>query len=74
MDLQNIHGHKQLAALNGEERALLCQQIREFLIENVSQTGGHLASNLGVVELTVAIETVYDTEKDRLVFDVGVMI
>lgn len=71
MDLQNIHGHKQLAALNGEERVLLCQQIREFLIENVSQTGGHLASNLGVVELTVAIETVYDTEKDRLVFDVG---
>ena len=71
MELQNIHGHTQLAALNGEERALLCQQIREFLIENVSQTGGHLASNLGVVELTVAIETVYDTEKDRLVFDVG---
>ncbi len=71
MDLQNIRGHKQLAELSEEERALLCQQIREFLIENVSQTGGHLASNLGVVELTVAIETVYDTEKDRLVFDVG---
>ncbi len=71
MDLQNIHGHKELAELNGEQRAELCQQIREFLIENVSQTGGHLASNLGVVELTVAIETVYDTAKDRLVFDVG---
>jgi len=71
VDLQNIHGHKELAKLNGEERALLCQQVRDFLIENVSQTGGHLASNLGVVELTVAIETVYDTEKDRLVFDVG---
>ena len=71
MDLQNIHGHKELAELNGEERVLLCQQIRDFLIENVSQTGGHLASNLGVVELTVAIETVYDTARDRLVFDVG---
>ncbi len=71
MDLQNIHGHKELAEFNGEQRAELCQQIREFLIENVSQTGGHLASNLGVVELTVAIETVYDTAKDRLVFDVG---
>ena len=71
MDLQHIHGHKELAQLNGEERTLLCQQIREFLINNVSRTGGHLASNLGVVELTVAIETVYDTAKDRLVFDVG---
>ena len=71
MDLQHIHGHKELARLNGEERTLLCQQIREFLINNVSRTGGHLASNLGVVELTVAIETVYDTAKDRLVFDVG---
>ena len=41
------------------------------MIEHVSKTGGHLASNLGVVELTVAIETVFNTEKDRLVFDVG---
>ena len=46
-------------------------QIRQFLIDNISKTGGHLASNLGVVELTVALETVFNTEKDRLVFDVG---
>ena len=69
--LQKINGHDDLVQLNDYEIPLLCQQIREFLIENVSQTGGHLASNLGVVELTVALETVFDTNKDRLVFDVG---
>ena len=69
--LENIHGHNDLIALNEEERELLCRQIREFLVSKVSRTGGHLASNLGVVELTLAIETVFDTSKDRLVFDVG---
>lgn len=69
--LENIHGHEDLLRLNEEERELLCQQIREFLIDRVSKTGGHLASNLGTVELSVALETVYDTKKDRLVFDVG---
>ena len=69
--LENIHGHNDLVKLNEDERICLCQQIRDFLIESVSKTGGHLASNLGVVELTVALETVFDTETDRLVFDVG---
>ena len=69
--LENIHGHDDLLRLNDNERALLCTQIREFLIDRVSKTGGHLASNLGMVELSVALETVYDTNKDRLVFDVG---
>ncbi len=69
--LQTIHGHEDLLRLNDEERVLLCAQIREFLIDRVSKTGGHLASNLGVVELSVALETVYDTNTDRLVFDVG---
>ena len=69
--LQNIHGHNDLLKLTEDERVCLCRQIREFLVAKVSQTGGHLASNLGVVELTVAIETVFDTAKDRLVFDVG---
>ena len=49
----------------------LCEEIRRFLVQNVSKTGGHLASNLGVVELTVALERVFDTAKDRLLFDVG---
>jgi len=69
--LENIHGHDDLLALNEEQRELLCQQIRQFLVDKVSKTGGHLASNLGVVELTVAIETVFNTAHDRLVFDVG---
>ena len=69
--LPNIGGHDDLLKLNDEERTLLCQEIRQFLVSSVSKTGGHLASNLGIVELTVAIETVFDTMKDRLVFDVG---
>jgi len=69
--LQNINGHSALTALNEEQRTQLCREIRDFLVSNVSKTGGHLASNLGVVELTVAVETVFDTATDRLVFDVG---
>ena len=69
--LPNIGGHDDLVKLNDEERALLCSEIRQFLVNSVSRTGGHLASNLGIVELSVAIETVFDTMKDRLVFDVG---
>lgn len=69
--LQKIHGHNDLLALSEQERITLCEEIREFLVSSVSKTGGHLASNLGVVELTVAIETVFDTSVDRLVFDVG---
>ena len=69
--LNSIQNQSDLLRLNEEQRELLCREIRQFLIENVSKTGGHLASNLGVVELTVAIETVFNTQKDRLVFDVG---
>ena len=69
--LENIHNHHDLVKLNEYDRSVLCREIREFLVANISKTGGHLASNLGVVELTVAIETVFDTQIDRLVFDVG---
>ena len=69
--LQKINGHDDLTALDDRQRTQLCGEIREFLISNVSKTGGHLAGNLGVVELSVAIETVFNTEIDRLVFDVG---
>lgn len=69
--LENIHGHQDLCSLDSLQREILCQEIREFLVDRVSKTGGHVASNLGVVELSVAIETVFDTAKDRLVFDVG---
>ena len=69
--LQRISGHDDLVRLNDEQRAELCREIRDFLVESVSKTGGHLASNLGTVELSVAIETVFNTMEDRLVFDVG---
>ena len=69
--LNKIRGHADLIGLNDTEREGLCREIRQFLVANLAKTGGHLASNLGVVELTVAIETVFNTETDRLVFDVG---
>lgn len=69
--LENINGHDDLIRLDAGQRQILCREIREFLIEHIARTGGHLASNLGVVELTVALETVFDTRTDRLVFDVG---
>jgi len=69
--LEKICCHEDLLRLDEKQRESLCGEIREFLIDSVSRTGGHLASNLGVVELTVAIETVFNTAEDRLVFDVG---
>ena len=69
--LECINDHDDLLRLSDEDRKTLCAEIREFLISSISKTGGHLAGNLGAVELTVAIETVFDTRVDRLVFDVG---
>ena len=69
--LERIQGHEDLVRLSQVEQAQLCDELRQFLVSNVAQTGGHLASNLGVVELSVALETVFDTKVDRLVFDVG---
>lgn len=69
--LETIRGNGDLQRLNDLDRETLCREIREFLVTSVAKTGGHLASNLGVVELSVALETVFDTRKDRLVFDVG---
>ena len=71
MILETIHAPTDVKALKKEQLPQLCQELREFLVENVSRTGGHLASNLGAVELTVAIHRVFDTSRDRLVFDVG---
>ena len=69
--LEKIHSSADVKKLRPDELEPLCSEIREFLIRSVSQTGGHLASNLGAVELTVAIHRVYDTARDRLIFDVG---
>nr|WP_326164587.1 1-deoxy-D-xylulose-5-phosphate synthase [uncultured Oscillibacter sp.] len=71
MLLGSIHSPADVRALPDGQLPQLCQELREFLVKSVSETGGHLASNLGAVELTVAIHRVFDTERDRLVFDVG---
>ncbi len=71
MLLESIHSPADVRALPDGQLPQLCQELREFLVQSVSETGGHLASNLGAVELTVAIHKVFDTERDRLIFDVG---
>ena len=69
--LNKIESPDDLKKLNKDELKTLCSEIREFLIDSVSETGGHLASNLGIVELTVAIHTVFNVPEDKIVFDVG---
>lgn len=69
--LETIHSPADVKRLTEKQTELLCLELRQFLVEQVSRTGGHLASNLGAVELTVAIHRVFDTSTDRLVFDVG---
>lgn len=69
--LESIDSPQQLRKLERKQLPELARQLRAFLIESVAQTGGHLSSNLGVVELTIALHYVYDTPDDRLVWDVG---
>ncbi len=68
---KGFNGTKDLKKLNIDQLNELCEAIRSLLIDSVSKTGGHLASNLGVVELTVAIHKVFDLPYDKLIFDVG---
>ena len=69
--LDGINSPSDLKKLNKTEIFALSREIRDFLIENVERSGGHLASNLGVVELTLAVHTVFDSPKDHIIFDVG---
>ena len=69
--LSEIRSRDDLLRLNKQQQDALCEELREFLIKSVSDSGGHLASNLGIVEATLAIHKVFDTSLDRLVFDVG---
>lgn len=66
-----VNSPKDIKKLNTDELNELCSEIREMLISTVSKTGGHLASNLGVVELTVALHKVFNSPVDQIVFDVG---
>ncbi|HNV89249.1 MAG TPA: 1-deoxy-D-xylulose-5-phosphate synthase [Methylotenera sp.] len=69
--LDSIHLPEDLRKLDRDQLAALAGELRTFLVESVSKTGGHLASNLGVVELTIALHYVFNTPDDRLVWDVG---
>ncbi|MDK2903076.1 MAG: 1-deoxy-D-xylulose-5-phosphate synthase [Clostridiales bacterium] len=69
--LDDIDSPESLKALDIEQLKTLSDEIREFLIDNVSKTGGHLASNLGVVELTIALHYVYNSPWDKIIWDVG---
>ncbi|MCL2046585.1 MAG: 1-deoxy-D-xylulose-5-phosphate synthase [Oscillospiraceae bacterium] len=69
--LDKVNSPEDVKDLGNAELDGLCEELRDFLVQNVAKTGGHLASNLGVVEITVALHRVFDTSKDRLVFDVG---
>ena len=71
MILEQIKGPEELKALPPEDLKILAQEIRTFLIEKISHTGGHLASNLGVVELTIALFKTLNLPEDKVIWDVG---
>lgn len=71
MDILKIKNPKFLKKLDIDELNELSDDIREFIIDNVSKTGGHLSSNLGVVDLTIALHKVFNTPKDKIIFDVS---
>lgn len=71
MKLSEIRSPEDIRSMNYEELTSLASEIRAKLVDTVSRRGGHLASNLGIVELTLALHRVFDTPNDKLVFDVG---
>ena len=69
--LERIQKENDIKELNPEELLQLAEEIRHFLIEKTSKSGGHLASNLGVVELTIAMHLMFELPKDKIIWDVG---
>ena len=69
--VDSIHSIEDFKRIDEQELDRLADEIRSFLVERVSHTGGHLASNLGIVELTIALHRVFDSPADKIVFDVG---
>jgi len=69
--LDKVNSTKDLKKLTLKEKKILAEDIRKLIIDTVSKTGGHLASNLGVVELTIAIHSIFDAPKDKVIWDVG---
>ncbi len=69
--LDKVNTPEDLRKLTLEEKEKLAEELRKFILETVSKTGGHLASNLGIVELTIALHSIFNTPKDKLIWDVG---
>ncbi len=69
--LENVNFPEDIRGLNQAQLTQLCKEIRELIINTVLQNGGHLASNLGTVELTLALHLAFNTPKDKILWDVG---
>ena len=69
--LEQINSPKDIKKLNKEEKQKLAEEIRKYVIEVVAENGGHLASNLGVVELTIALHSIFNVPEDKIIWDVG---
>ena len=69
--LEKIKSSEDVKKLSKQEKIELAEEIRKYILEVVSENGGHLASNLGVVELTIALHSVFDMSKDKIIWDVG---
>ena len=69
--LKKINGVEDVKKLDLKQKKQLAKEIRKYILQTISENGGHLASNLGVVELTIALHSVFDLNKDKVVWDVG---
>ena len=69
--LAKLNFPQDLKNMTFDELELLTYEIRDFLVEEISKTGGHLSSNLGIVELTIVLHKVFNTPKDKIIWDVG---
>ena len=69
--LEHINSPQDLKQLSEQQLSQLAEEVRDFIISTLSKTGGHLASNLGVVELTIALHYIFDTPQDKIIWDVG---
>jgi 1-deoxy-D-xylulose-5-phosphate synthase len=69
--LDRIHKPEDLKSLDEAELGELASELREFILDSVANTGGHLASNLGTIELTIALHSIFDTPNDQIIWDVG---
>ena len=69
--LEKVNSAQDIKKMNSQEKKQLAEEIRKYILDIVSENGGHLASNLGVVELTIALHNTFDVPKDKIVWDVG---